>query len=59
MIAFIDDHSRFIVHAEYFENATTENTFALLKSGIAEHGKPKAVMTDHGSQYYGTHPPSD
>src|SRR3989344_2590471 len=26
LIAFIDDHSRYIVHAEYFTNATTENT---------------------------------
>lgn len=35
-----------------FKRATTENSIALLKSGISEYAKPKAVMTDHGSQYY-------
>ena len=39
-----------------FKNASAENTIALLRSGIAEYGKPKAVMTDHGSQYYANHP---
>ena len=35
-----------------FRNATAENSIALLKSGIFEYGKPKSVMTDHGSTYY-------
>ena len=32
--------------------STAEITITLLKAGIAEFGKPKAIMTDHGSQYY-------
>lgn len=51
MIAFIDDHSRFIVHAEYFENATTENTILAFKNAIAKHGKPEAILTDNGVQF--------
>ena len=39
-----------------FKGATANNSVALLKSGIAEYGKPKAIMTDHGSQYYANHP---
>lgn len=53
---FIDDKTRLITCFGLFKGATAENTIALLRSGIAEYGKPKAVMTDHGSQYYANHP---
>ena len=55
---YIDDRTRLITSFSVFKGASTENSLALLYSGIAEYGKPKAVMTDHGSQYYGTHPNS-
>lgn len=55
---YIDDRTRLITGFAIFRKATTDNSVALLKSAIAEYGKPKAVMTDHGSQYYGTHPNS-
>jgi putative transposase len=50
---FIDDKTRLITSFGIFKRATTENTIALLKTGILEYGKPKSIMTDHGSQYYG------
>jgi putative transposase len=50
--AYIDDRTRLITSFGLFNNATTENSIALLKSAIAEYGKPKAIMTDHGSQFY-------
>src|SRR3989344_3948948 len=53
---YIDDKTRLITSYGIFKRATTENTIALLHSGIAEYGKPKSVMTDHGSQYYANHP---
>ncbi|PIN79473.1 hypothetical protein COV16_03995 [Candidatus Woesearchaeota archaeon CG10_big_fil_rev_8_21_14_0_10_34_8] len=53
---YIDDRTRLITSYGIFKNATTDNTLALLKGGIAEFGKPKAVMTDHGSQYYANYP---
>lgn len=55
---YIDDRTRLITSFGIFKSASAENSIALLRSGIAEFGKPKAVMTDHGSQYYGTHPNS-
>ena len=55
---YIDDRTRLITSFGIFKRATAENSLALLHSAIAEFGKPKAVMTDHGSQYYGTHPNS-
>jgi putative transposase len=54
--AYIDDKTRFITSFGLFKKATTDNTIALLKAGIAGHGKPKAVMTDHGSIYYANRP---
>jgi len=53
---YIDDRTRLITSYGIFNNATAENTIALLYSGIAEYGKPHAVMTDHGTQYYAAHP---
>ena len=51
LIAFIDDHSRFIVHAEYFNNASTENTLLAFALAIKKYGKPDAILTDNGSQF--------
>ena len=51
LIAFIDDYSRYIVHAEYFEHATTENTILAFANAIAKHGKPENILTDNGSQF--------
>jgi putative transposase len=51
LIAFIDDYSRFIVHAEYFTNATTENTILAFARAIRQHGKPDAILTDNGTQF--------
>ena len=49
---YIDDRTRLVTSYGLFKRATSENSIALLKASIAEFGKPKAVMTDHGSQYY-------
>jgi len=47
-----DDRTRLITSFGLFKSATAENSIALLKAGIAEYGKPKTVMTDHGAQFY-------
>jgi len=49
---YIDDKTRLVTSFGLFSNATTENSIDLLKSSIAQYGKPKSVMTDHGSTYY-------
>jgi putative transposase len=54
--AYIDDRTRLITAFGIFKHQTTENSVALLRTGIAGFGKPKAVMTDHGAQYYANHP---
>ncbi len=52
LIAFIDDHSRFIVHAEYFENATTENTVLAFANAISKYEKPENILSDNGVQFH-------
>lgn len=55
---YIDDRTRLITAYGLFKNANITNSIALLKTGIAEYGKPKAVMTDHGSTYFNNTPDS-
>lgn len=52
LIAFIDDYSRFVVHAEYFEQATTENTLIAFSKAIKKYTIPEAVLTDNGVQFH-------
>lgn len=45
----IDDYSRFLVIAEQFEHElTTREITALLEK---QHNKPKAILSDHGTQF--------
>lgn len=53
---YIDDRTRKITSHGIFKRATAENSIALLKTGIANYGKPKSIMTDHGPQYYANRP---
>ena len=52
LLAIIDDHSRFIVGARYYTEATTDNALELLDEGINHHGQPREVLTDRGTQFY-------
>jgi len=52
LIAFIDDHSRFIVSYGIYDGATTENTLFCLYRLLFESGIPYAIITDRGSQFY-------
>jgi len=56
LAAYIDDRTRMIVSYGLHNSATAEHSIGLLKAGLAAFGKPKAVMTDHGSTYYANHP---
>ncbi len=55
---YIDDRTRLVTSYGLFKNANTDNSLALLKAGIAGYGKPKSVMTDHGSTYFNNTPDS-
>jgi len=53
---YIDDRTRLITAYGIFKNANTENSIAQLKGAILEYGKPKSVMTDHGTTYFNNTP---
>ena len=47
-----DDASRFITGFGSFDAETTENSLTVLVKAIEEHGKPREIMTDHGTQFF-------
>lgn len=53
---YLDDRTRLVSSFGLFRRATADASIALLKTGINEYGKPKSIMTDHGSAYYANRP---
>jgi transposase InsO family protein len=51
LMAFIYYHSRYIIHAEFFENATTENILLAFENAIGRFGKPENILTDNRTQF--------
>lgn len=56
LAVYLDDRTRLVTSFGLFRSGNAENSIALLKAGIGQYGKPKCVMTDHGSQYYANRP---
>jgi putative transposase len=52
IIAYLDDASRFIVGYALFKEPTSEHAVEVLDRAIREHGRPAAILTDRGSQFY-------
>jgi putative transposase len=50
--AFLDDCSRFCTAIGLSKRGTTQNVLGLFEAAIDEHGKPREVLTDHGTQFY-------
>ena len=59
LVAFMDDHSRYIVSWALAVSQRTELVTDALKEGIARFGKPKEVLTDQGRQYFAWRGKSD
>ena len=52
VICYQDDASRFVTGHGVFEHATTENSLLVLEEAIEKHGKPEAILSDRGVQFY-------
>jgi len=52
LIACLDVASRFSFGYGIFHEASTENAISVLDDCINGYGKPVALLTDHGSQFY-------
>lgn len=55
LIAIIDDHSRFIIQAEFYLNETRENFLDCLRQGIMKRGLPQILYIDNGSCFRALH----
>jgi transposase InsO family protein len=51
LVAFMDDHSRFIVSYGLHASQSTALVLEVLRAGIASYGAPGEILTDNGSQY--------
>ena len=51
LIAFIDDASRVITHAEFFYRDNTENMVNAFRSALYKRGKPERLYFDNGANY--------
>ncbi len=51
LVAFMDDHSRFIVSYGLHASQSTALVLECLRAGIANYGVPQEVLTDNGTQY--------
>lgn len=51
VVAFMDDHSRFVVGFAVHASQATALVLEALRSSIANHGVPEEILTDNGTQY--------
>jgi len=51
LVAFMDDHSRFIVGWGLFSSPSTEMVTAALKEAVSSCQAPEELLTDNGPQY--------
>ena len=51
LIAFIDDASRVITHAQFFYRDNTQNMIEAFRCALYKRGKPERLYFDNGSNY--------
>lgn len=51
LVAFMDDHSRFIVSYGLHASQSTALVLEVLRAGLASYGVPQEILTDNGTQY--------
>jgi transposase InsO family protein len=51
LVAFMDDHSRFIVSYGLHASASTALVLEVLEAGITDYGAPEEILTDNGPQF--------
>ena len=51
LIAFLDDHSRYVVGADLFRSPTAEAVIEIYRVAVAEFKPPREMLTDNGRQY--------
>jgi len=55
LLAFIDDHSRLVPHAAFYQNEQTNSFLDALKTAFSTRGLPRKLYTDNGSAFRSKH----
>lgn len=55
LIAFLDDYSRYVPHAEYYFEERRPKLEDALKKAVLKHGVPARLYCDNGAIYSGAH----
>ena len=53
LVTYLDDASRCVTGAAFFEHATSENAVLLLRLAIRRFGAPASILSDNGSCFVG------
>lgn len=51
LVAFMDDHSRFIAGYGLHASQSTALVLEVLRAALTSHGAPQEILTDNGTQY--------
>lgn len=51
LVAFLDDHSRFLVGYGLHASQSSALVLEVLRAGLTSYGPPEEILTDNGSQY--------
>jgi transposase InsO family protein len=51
LVAFMDDHSRFITSYGLHASQSTALVLEVLRAGLTSYGVPQEILTDNGTQY--------
>jgi transposase InsO family protein len=51
LVAFMDDHSRFLVSYGLHASQSSALVLEVLRAGLTSYGAPEEILTDNGSQY--------
>jgi transposase InsO family protein len=51
LVAFMDDHSRFLVSYGLHASQSAALVLEVLRAGLTSYGTPQEILTDNGSQY--------
>jgi transposase InsO family protein len=51
LVAFLDDHSRFVVGYGLHASQSTALVLEVLRAALTSYGVPEEILTDNGSQY--------
>ena len=55
LLAFIDDHSRLVPHAEFYLSESVESFLKALQDALSTRGLPRKLYTDNGSAFRSHH----